>query len=156
VSDPVVRGRAEAAAVVLAAVPSLAPGAAALRRSGVVRALVPLAMAGLFVWTAHPIAAGIAAALGGLTLLLALVSPTRGYLALKRAVDGLGRGIGTLLGFLLLAPVFYLFVTPLGLLTRRGRGDRIGRAFDRTMPSYWRPLPDKPAEQRRAELARPY
>lgn len=155
-SDPVVKGRAEAAAVALAAAPSRTDDAAALRRSGVLRSLLPLAMAALFAWSGHLVAASIAGGLGALTLALALVSPTRGYLMLKRAIDALGRGIGLLLGVVLLAPVFYLFVTPLGFFTRRGSGDRIGRTFDRSAASYWRPFADKTPEQRRTELTRPY
>ena len=89
--------------------PSEAMQAAALRRSGSLRALVPLAAGALLFWLGRPIASSIAVGLGALTLVLALVSPTRGYLALSRAIARLGEGVGLVLSWLLLGPVFFLF-----------------------------------------------
>jgi hypothetical protein len=150
-SDPVVRGRPEAAAVCLEQ-----PAPRSRRQEGVVRGLVPLALAGLFFATGHPLAAGAAATLGALTLALALASPERGYAALSAAVGWLGEQVGHLLAWVLLAPVFYLVVTPLGLLTRRGQGDRLGRRFERGAASYWSARPALDRATRRQQLERPY
>jgi hypothetical protein len=150
-SDPVVRGRPEAAAVCLER-----PAPRSLRREGVVRGLVPLTLAALFYVAAHPVAAGIAAGLGGLTLGLALASPDRGYAALSAAVGWLGEQVGRLLGWVLLAPVFYLVITPLGLATRRGRGDRLARRFERDAGSYWSARPALDRATRKRQLERPY
>lgn len=150
-SDPVVRGRPEAAAVCLER-----PAPRSLRREGVVRGLVPLALAGLFFGAGHPVAASVAAGLGALTLGLALLSPDRGYAALSAAVGWAGERVGQLLAWGLLAPVFYLVVTPLGLLTRRGRGDRLARRFERGAASYWSARPALERAARRRQLERPY
>lgn len=136
--------------------PSETMQAAALRRSGSLRALFPLAAAALLFWLGRPIASSIAAGLGALTLVLALVSPTRGYLALSRAIARLGEGVGLVLSWALLGPVFFLFFVPFGLFGRRGRGDRIGRTFDRTATTYWITRPERSPEQERAALERPY
>ena len=155
-SDPVVRGRPEAAVMRSISPPSEAMQAAALRRSGSLRALVPLAAGALLFWLGRPIASSIAVGLGALTLVLALVSPTRGYLALSRAIARLGEGVGLVLSWVLLGPVFFLFFVPFGLLGRRGRGDRIGRTFDRTATTYWITRPERSPEAERAALERPY
>jgi hypothetical protein len=120
------------------------------------RGLVPLAIAGLFFAAGHPVAASVAAGLGALTLGLALASPDRGYAALSAAVGWLAEQVGRLLAWVLLAPVFYLVVTPLGLLTRRGRGDRLGRSFERSAASYWSARPALDRATRRQQLERPY
>lgn len=153
-SDPVVRGRPEAAAVCLEGAPK--PSAAALRAQGALRALVPLGLAAVFYATGHPIGAGIAGTLGALAMLLALLSPTRGHAALLRALSWLGERVASVLGWLLLAPVFFLFVTPLALLTRRGAGDRLGMRFDREAKSHWQAMPRVAADERRRVLSRPY
>jgi hypothetical protein len=153
-SDPVVRGRPEAAAVCLEVAPK--PSAASLRAQGALRALLPLVLAAVFYATGHPVGAGIAGTLGALALLLALLSPTRGHLALVRALGWLGERVASVLGWLLLAPVFFFFVTPLALLTRRGAGDRLGMRFDRQSKTHWRTLPRLTGAERRRALSRPY
>jgi|GEM_PF-2007848 len=155
-SDPVVRGKEAAAAEVLAAPARVAPAASRLRQSGVLRALVAYGFAGLLFTFEHPIASAVAGSLGTLTLVLALVSPTGGYLRLQRAVEKLGELVGGLLTWLLLAPVFYLFLAPFGRLARRGKGDRLGRRFDRAAGSYWSVRPERDAESTKAALERPY
>lgn len=155
-SDPVVRGKEAAAAEALAAPVRVAPTASSLRRSGVLRALVAYAFASLLLYFEHPIASAVAGSIGTLTLLLALISPTDGYLRLQRAVEKLGELVGGILTWLLLAPVFYLFLAPFGLLARRGKGDRVGRRFDRGAVSYWSVRPERDPESTKAALERPY
>ncbi len=156
-SDPVVQGREAAAAEVLASkVAQAGPDASALRRSGVLRAAIAYAFSALLYFFDHPIGSAFAASVGTLTLLLALLSPTRGYLLLSRAVEKLGEGVGWLLTALLLAPLFYLVLSPFGLFTRRGKGDRIGRAFDRGALSYWSARPSRDEASIKASLEKPY
>jgi hypothetical protein len=152
----VVRGRADAAAVVLAAPARVAPSASSLRRSGVLRALLAYAFAALLFFVEHPIGSAVAGSIGTLTLLLALISPAGGYLRLQRAVEQLGELVGGLLTWLLLGPVFYLVLAPFGLLARRGKGDRVGRRFDRSVASYWIVRPERDAESTKAALEKPY
>lgn len=147
------RGRPEAAA--LFANPEgpaarAARRATELRRSGVVRALIAGAIAALLYFLGRPVLAGVAGTLGTMTLLLALASPTVGYAALSRIVDRAGELVGSALAWLLLAPVFFLFLTPFRWLFRRGAKDTLARGFDRAAPSYWS------AHGRERDLEKPY
>jgi hypothetical protein len=47
--------------------------------------------------------------------------------------------IGMLVSVALLAVVYYLVLTPTGLLLRLWGRDAMGRRFDREAPTYWRP-----------------
>jgi hypothetical protein len=116
-----------------------------------VRAIVAALAGALFFYFERPVVAYVAWSVGALTLLLAIVSPLGAYAALERAVAKVGLLVGTALSWLLLAPVFFLFVLPFGLLTRRGAKDPLKRAFERDAPSYW-----KKREHDRANLDRPY
>lgn len=52
--------------------------------------------------------------------------------------------IGWLVGNVLLALVYYLVVTPIGLALRLRGYDPLGRSFDRAAESYWEPYnPDR-------------
>lgn len=158
-TDRVVRGKPEAALVISPPVDRAsieAARVASLRRGGLVRALIGFTFAGVLFFFDRPIAASVALSISVLTAVLAITSPTKGYLALTRAVDRLGALIGTALTWLLLAPVFFLFFVPFGLLARRGKRDRIGRRFDRSAATYWITRPTKTDAERRIELERPY
>lgn len=151
--DRVVRGRPEAAAPFALPVDAAllaAQKAAALRRRGILRGGVALAVAALLFFFGRFIAGSIAASLGTLTLALAIVSPGTGYAALERLVDRAGHGVGTVLAWVLLAPVFFLFLWPFRVLFRRGAQDSLARGFDPTRASYWSP------HARPADLEKPY
>jgi hypothetical protein len=72
-------------------------------------------------------------------LLAALASP----LGLYRMIDGLflslGNYTGSMLTWLMLVPLFYLFFLPFGLLFRRGSRDKMKRFFEPDEESYWEP-----------------
>lgn len=158
-TDPVVRGRPEGAAAITPPIDSAAGDAeraSKLRRGGVLRGLVALTAAGVLFFFGRWAASAVAGTLGSLTLALAITSPTKGYAALTRGVERLGEMIGTVLTWVLLTPVFFLFFVPFGLLTRRGRGDRLGRRFDRDATTYWSTRAHKSDADRRRELERPY
>lgn len=121
-----------------------------LRREGLGRALVAGIVGLGFGYFGRPAVAAIAGTVGTLTLALALFSPTRGYAALSRAIDRLGEIVGRALAFLLLAPVFFLFLTPFRWLFRRGDRDALARGFDRQRASYWS------AHERERDLEKPY
>ena len=95
----------------------------------------------------------VAWGLSGLVLLLALASPLGIYRRLDNLTRAIGRGVGTFLSWVLLAPVFYLFFTPFGLLFRRGRRDTLARRFDPRTTTYWKRLDGK---QSGPSLERPY
>jgi hypothetical protein len=136
--------------------PSERERASKLRRAGVLRGLVALCAAGMLFFFGRWLASSVAVAVGALTLVLATTSPTKAYVALMRSVERIGERIGMLLAWLLLTPVFFLFFVPFGLLTRRGRGDRMGRRFDRAAETYWTTRSEKSEAERRRELERPY
>lgn len=145
-------GRPEAAAVVWDwRAPDDSPDrAAAARKAGVIRALVAGVAGGAFFFFGRVTMASVVWSLGGLTLLLALASPLGAYAALDRAVARLGQLIGTGLTWILLAPVYYLFFAPFGLLFKRGRKDPMKRALSKDAESYWEARPES------RPLDRPY
>lgn len=73
----------------------------------------------------------------------AMLSPFHVHPALQRVLRAFGRGVGRVVTWLLLVPLFYLVFTPFGLLARRGRRDPMARRLDRTVASYWE---ERPAE----------
>jgi hypothetical protein len=87
------------------------------RRFGLSVGLAFLALAGLFWWRDLAIARGIAAALGGALLLAALVVP--GSLGpVLRAWMGLAKAISRVTTPILLGIIYYLVITPIGLVLR--------------------------------------
>lgn len=150
-SDPVRPGRPEAAAAIWSLGPKPDRRAHVARRSASIRFVVALAAGGVLYALERPIMAAVAASLGSLSLLLALASPLGAYAALDRLVTRTGALVGTILTWLLLAPVFYLFFVPFGLLFRRGARDPLRRAIDRDAPSYWTKRASDPPR-----LDRPY
>ncbi|MBX3273845.1 MAG: hypothetical protein KF729_26510 [Sandaracinaceae bacterium] len=111
--------------------------AARHRKAALVRALVAGLAGGAFFYFERPLVATLAWSLGGLGLLLALVSPLGAYARLDRGVAAAGRAIGTALTWLLLTPVYFLFFAPFGWLLRRGPRDRLRRAYAPDAPTYW-------------------
>jgi len=159
VSDPVRAGKAEAAAVIWqwrAERDERPARAARARKTALVRFVVAALAGGAFFYFGRVTVASIAWSVGSLTLLLALASPLGAYAAIDRWVARLGALIGTILTWLLLAPVFYLFFTPFGLLFRRGSRDPMRRSFDRSVPTYWKRRDDSSSKHDRADLERPF
>ena len=125
----------------------------ALRREGVVRALVGGVVGGALLYFGAPILARVAWAGAGLVLVAALVSPDGLYAAIGRGLALLGHGIGRFLAIVLLTPVFFLFFLPFGRLLRAGRRDRLERWFDRSAPTYWHRRPAAPRTKSSYERA---
>ncbi len=137
VSSLVVPGRPEAAAAIWRAPEAPRPGPA--RRRAVVQGLLAaIAGAALFFWIGHQTLAIVAWSIGGVSMLAGLVSPLGAFAAIEKAVGTLGHLVGLVMSWLLLAPVFYLLITPFGLLARRGKRDAMQRRFDRSAETYWK------------------
>lgn len=118
--------------------------AAAARRSGLIQAAVGLAAAALLLWLVGRIPASIAAAVALVVATLAIASPLGGLAKLERGVGRFAAAVGGAVGWLLMTPVYYLVVTPLGLALRlRGRL-RVRRGPDSRVATYWRELPPNP------------
>lgn len=56
--------------------------------------------------------------------------------------------IGWIVSHLLLAAVYYLLITPLGLVMRLIGRDKLQMRFDRDAATYWTPRPPPPAKSR--------
>ncbi len=152
-SDPVRPGRPEAAEVIWRwqNTDDTPRRIRSARRGALIRFVVASAVGAVFFVLHRPIAACVAGGIGSLGLLLALASPLGAYAALDRAVVRASKLVGTLFTWLLLAPVFYLFFMPFGLLFRRGSRDPMKRALDRSASTYW-----KRRDEDRPNLDRPY
>lgn len=146
-SGPPRAGRPEAAAAIWGRRGESATGeetasVAHHRRQGVIQALVGGAVGTVIFFFWHPAIAYLAWSLSALTLVAALLSPEGAYAAIGRGIAWLSRGVGRVLGYVLLVPLFFLFFTLFGRLFRGGRKDRLERWFDRDTSSYWKPRPD--------------
>lgn len=153
-SDPARRGRPEAAETIWRwreRVGRERERVERLRRHGIVRGTIAMCIGGALIFFDHPMMAGLALALGLVTVGLAIGSPAVGYARMERAIDRLASIVGTVVGFLVLAPVFFLFFVPFRLLARRGRRDRLMRELERERASYW---VRRPSDEPR--LDRPY
>lgn len=152
-TDPVRPGKPEAAAAIWdwrAARDDRAVVARA-RKTALVRFAIASLAGGTLFYFGRAAVASVAWSAGALTLLLALASPLRAYAAVDRAVTRVGEWVGGVLTWILLAPVFYLFFTPFGLLLRRGARDPMKRRFDSGLATYWTRREDD-----RPDLERPF
>ncbi len=143
-SASLLAGRPEAAAAIWRwrePAAAAGPSAAALRREGLLRAVVGGLVAGGLSFFHHPRLALVAAVLSGLVALAALASPRGAYAALGKGLAAFGKLVGRFLAVLLLTPVFLLFFTLVGRIMRRGRRDKLERWFDDSTPSYWHQRP---------------
>lgn len=149
-------GREEAAATIWPAMQDGAPPdrAAQVRRSAIPRWVFGLGVAALafFVFDRFVLAIVIAS-VSTLVFLLALISPLGGHALLDGLFARLAKVVGGVLSYVLLGPVFYLFITPFGLLARRGQRDSLKRQLDPESDSYWE---DREAEDAESSLEHPY
>jgi chromate transport protein ChrA len=86
-------------------------------------------------WT-HPVVLGIAA-LGALQLVLMLAGVRQLSLAIYVVIMVVAWPIGFVVSNVLIAAIFYLLITPIGLIFRVTGRDMIGRRIDRSRASYW-------------------
>jgi hypothetical protein len=149
-------GREEASATIWPALQNEAPPdrAGKVRRSAVPRWAFGLCVAALaFFVFQRPILAMVIASVSSFVFLLALVSPLGAHAMLDGLFARLAKLVGTVLSFVLLGPVFYLFITPFGLLARRGQSDTLKRQLDPESDSYWEA---RDAEDASSSLEHPY
>jgi fatty acid desaturase len=140
-TDEVRSGRPEAAAAVWdprGARDDRPARARKARRTAVVRAAVGAIAGAAFLYFDRPVLGWVVLALGTATLVVGLASPLGAHAAIDRVLEKLGHLVGTLLTWLLLAPFYYLVMTPLGLLTKRGNRDPLHRRLDPSAPTYWK------------------
>ena len=104
---------------------------------GPIFALFAVLLSSIALWKfeAPTVAIWICLVAGVVITIYYLVPPLRRFLFM--AWLGAVFPIGWVLSHLLLAVVFYLVVTPIGLLLRLFRYDALRRRFDRSAQSYW-------------------
>ena len=93
--------------------------------------------------------------LGGWLWVAAVVVPVCGWVfppfmrAVFLGMSYLAWPIGFVVSHIVLAVVYYLVLTPIGLATRVFRYDPMKRRFDRSAASYWLERPKDPPDSRR-------
>jgi hypothetical protein len=107
------------------------------RIAGVVQALVGGTVGTLFLLFWHPLAAYVVLGISSVVLLSALLSPGGLYEIIRAGVGRFASFVGTVVAWLALLPVFYLFFTPFHFLFRRGARDAMVRSLDPGQPTYW-------------------
>lgn len=111
-----------------------------MRRS----ALVAGVMAVLFGWLGHGRVAGVAGGVGTAVLLLSFLLADDGIVAFEQLVERSALLVGRLVGFVVLVPLFFVVLTPLGLW-RRARGvDALALRRDPAATTYWTPRAGRP------------
>ena len=123
-----------------------------VRKRAVVQALIALAIAGALLWFDHVFLAGLTVAVSSVGLVAALISPLGAYATVERGLQMFARGVATVVGWLVLVPLFYLFFLPFALLFRRGASDPMRRFYQRSATSYWtdrEPVSERQAARRR-------
>ncbi len=84
-----------------------------------------------------PTVGKVAIGAGTILLLAGMISPLVAFKAINRFLDGIVVGVGLVTSYILLVPTYYLMIAPMGLLLRRGKGDKLARSIDGAAESYW-------------------
>lgn len=85
---------------------------------------------------ARPIVAGVFLGLAGLSGLFSLVAP-RANLPIYLGLTVLAYPIGFVLSYVIMGFLFYVMITPMGLVFRLIGHDPLHRRFDREASTYW-------------------
>ncbi len=96
-------------------------------------------LGGLLLWRERPAAPWVLGAAGA--VLLAALALPRALAPLERLLAKVFRAVTVALTYVLVTLVFYLAITPLGLLMRLFGRDPLGLKFDRGRASYWLDVP---------------
>jgi uncharacterized membrane protein HdeD (DUF308 family) len=120
------------------------------RRTAILRAVLAAIAGGAFLYFDRPLFAYVVWAIGAITFVVGMVSPLGAHAAIDRALGKLGHFVGKVLTWLLLAPFYYLAMTPLGVLTKRGKRDPLHRRLDAEATTYWK------KRKGRRDLDRPF
>jgi hypothetical protein len=112
-----------------------------LRWFGLVLAAALCTLGGIAYWRTRstPVAAGIAGAGVLIGVAYYAVRPARRPIFL--AWGGLTYPLGLALSFVVLSVIYFLVITPVGLIMRLVGRDPMCRRFDRAAATYWRPRP---------------
>jgi len=126
------------------------PSARAERNFGLSVGLVLLALAGWWLLRGRfPSVVPVAAAIGALLVALGLFAPRALYWP-NRGWMGMAEALSFVSTRVVLAVVFFLAVTPIGLVKRLTGWDPLRRRA-RPEPSYWRPYPERQRDPKHYE-----
>lgn len=110
---------------------------------------VLLVVAGILWWNA-PLPAAILSGVGGALCVVGLAAPR-----LLRGVHWVWMAFALALGYVMtrviLTAIFFLLITPVGLLMRLVGRDPMHRTWDRGAESYWIPRTDRSGQKERLE-----
>jgi len=109
----------------------------ALRIRGALQFLVGSIVATVLAWIGFLLWAGIVIGITATIFVLSMVSPTYSYSGIDKLFNLLGRGIGQLMSYVLLVPVYVLVMTPLGFVLRHKSSDRLGTRLMADNTTYW-------------------
>jgi len=108
-----------------------------VRVKGLIRSAVSFALFALFYYLSWKLMSYIALFLGCFVLLATVFSPQGVLAALNRGTEKLGVWIAALITWMLLPIIYYLVVTPLGWLIRRGPRNVIKQPVPSNESSYF-------------------
>ncbi|HXO19584.1 MAG TPA: hypothetical protein VOA87_06620 [Thermoanaerobaculia bacterium] len=110
--------------------------AAAQRRRGLIGAAVGLVFAAIL-HHFRPTAGLVVAALALASGIVALAAPLTLYRRLTSLLDRFAHAVGTLVTWVLMTLLFYLFFLPVGAFLRLSKKLAITTGFDSRLTSYW-------------------
>jgi len=123
------------------------PGLTQLRRFASIGLPLALLFVGAIAWRQGSSDAAYAfATLAVLSFILGRLRP-EWFRPLYVAGSALSYPVAWLIGYLLLAAVYFLLIAPIGLILRLLRRDPLARGFDREAQSYW--IARSPGDDRR-------
>ena len=106
------------------------------RRFGLTVGIAFLVITGVLVWREHELASRITGALGGTLVLAGLIIPTL-LGPVERAWMGLAHAISKVTTPIFMAIVYFVVMTPIGLLRRAIAGSALEHGDDATQ-TYWK------------------
>lgn len=96
--------------------------------------------AGLYFWLKHTVMGLVVWGLAGIVLVSGFFLPPV-FRAIERFGQWLGRAVGVLLTWGLLAPFYYLVFLPMHLVQKLSGKDPLQRRLHTGAPTYWTPRP---------------
>ena len=107
------------------------------RRKMAIRSAVGLLAAVVF-WLLHAHRASALAGFAGvLSALLAAIAPARILRSLDHYIDLFSRGVGRVVSVVVLTPIYFAFIVPLGFFLRRRPEALYQRQMNRAAATYW-------------------
>ena len=119
--------------------PATGTPATTTMRAGIVRGVATAGISAIFAFGLHYYHMAVAVSVVGLIMLLAGAFSPPAFRAIERALGVFARWVGVALGWIFLAPLFYLCFAPAHLvLTLRGK-DPMHRDLSPDYKTYWTP-----------------